>query len=65
MRAELEASFLANLNQNIRIVHRVCHTYFPRDAMEREDVFQGHHPHAAERAVIAKHRVDGGDCLCS
>ncbi len=40
MRRELEASFLANLNQNIRIVHRVCHTYFPRDAMEREDVFQ-------------------------
>jgi RNA polymerase sigma factor (sigma-70 family) len=40
MHAEPEASFLANLNQNIRIVHRVCHTYFPRDAMEREDVFQ-------------------------
>jgi RNA polymerase sigma factor (sigma-70 family) len=40
MHAEPETSFLANLNQNIRIVHRVCHTYFPRDAMEREDVFQ-------------------------
>ena len=40
MHAELETSFLANLNQDIRIVHRVCHTYFPRDAVEREDVFQ-------------------------
>src|SRR5260370_39861977 len=38
--AEAETSFLANLDQNIRIVHRVCHTYFPRDAVEREDVFQ-------------------------
>jgi hypothetical protein len=37
---EPETSFLANLDQNIRIVHRVCHTYFPRDAVEREDVFQ-------------------------
>ena len=40
MPAEPEISFLANLDQNIRIVHRVCHTYFPRDAEEREDVFQ-------------------------
>jgi len=40
MRAETETSFLVNLNQNIGIVHRVCHTYFPRDATEREDVFQ-------------------------
>jgi RNA polymerase sigma-70 factor (ECF subfamily) len=40
MHAEQETSFLANLNQDIRIVHRVCHTYFPRDAVEREDVFQ-------------------------
>jgi RNA polymerase sigma-70 factor (ECF subfamily) len=40
MNAEPETSFLANLNQDIRIVHRVCHTYFPRDAVEREDVFQ-------------------------
>jgi RNA polymerase sigma factor (sigma-70 family) len=40
MHAEPETSFLADLNQNIRIVHRVCHSYFPRDAMEREDVFQ-------------------------
>ena len=40
MPAEPETSFLANLDQNIRIVHRVCHTYFPRDAVEREDVFQ-------------------------
>src|SRR5258708_32201390 len=40
MHAEPETSFLANVNQNIRIVHRVCHTYFPRDAVEREDVFQ-------------------------
>ena len=40
MHAETETSFLANLNQNIGIVHQVCHTYFRRDAMEREDVFQ-------------------------
>jgi RNA polymerase sigma factor (sigma-70 family) len=40
MRAEPETSFVANLNQNIRIVHQVCHTYFPRDRLEREDVFQ-------------------------
>jgi RNA polymerase sigma-70 factor (ECF subfamily) len=40
MHAEPETSFLADVNQNIRIVHRVCHTYFPRDAMEREEVFQ-------------------------
>ena len=40
MHAETETSFLANLNQNIGIVHQVCHTYFRRDAVEREDVFQ-------------------------
>jgi RNA polymerase sigma factor (sigma-70 family) len=40
MQAEKETAFLADLNQNIGIVYRVCHTYFPRDAMEREDVFQ-------------------------
>ena len=40
MHAEPETSFLANLNQNIRIVHGVCHAYFSRDAAEREDVFQ-------------------------
>jgi RNA polymerase sigma factor (sigma-70 family) len=40
MQTETEISFLANLNQNIGIVHQVCHTYFRRDAMEREDVFQ-------------------------
>jgi len=40
MHAEPETTFLANLNQNIRIVHGVCHTYFPGDAVEREDVFQ-------------------------
>jgi RNA polymerase sigma-70 factor (ECF subfamily) len=40
MRAEWETSFLTDVNQNIRIVHRVCHTYFPRDDMEREEVFQ-------------------------
>jgi RNA polymerase sigma-70 factor (ECF subfamily) len=40
MHSEPETSFLADLNQNIRIVHRVCHTYFPGDAMERDDVFQ-------------------------
>ena len=40
MHGEPETSFLANLNRNIRIVHGVCHAYFPRDAAEREDVFQ-------------------------
>ena len=40
MHPEPETSFLANLNQNIRIVHGVCHAYFPRNAVEREDVFQ-------------------------
>ena len=40
MHAETETSFLANLNRNIGIVHRVCHTYFRRDAVEREDLFQ-------------------------
>jgi len=40
MKAERETSFLTDLNQNIRIVHRVCRTYFYRDAVEREDVFQ-------------------------
>ena len=40
MHAETETSFLANLNQNIGIVHQICHAYFRRDVMEREDVFQ-------------------------
>ena len=40
MSADWETAFLTDVNQNIRIVHRVCHTYFPRDAMEREEVFQ-------------------------
>ena len=40
MHAEPETTFLANLNQNVRIVHGVCHTYFSGDAVEREDVFQ-------------------------
>ena len=40
MHKEAETSFLENLNQNMGIVHQVCHTYFRRDAMEREDVFQ-------------------------
>lgn len=40
MHAESETSFLTDVNRNIRIVHRVCHTYFPLDALEREDVFQ-------------------------
>src|SRR5262244_580406 len=40
MKPEREASFLTDLNRNIRIVHRVCRTYFYRDAVEREDVFQ-------------------------
>ena len=40
MHAETETSFLTNLNQDIGIVHQVCHTYFRRDAVAREDVFQ-------------------------
>ena len=40
MHAETETSFLANLNRNIGIVHQVCHTYFRRDPVEREDLFQ-------------------------
>ena len=40
MRAEWETAFLTDVNRDIRIVHRVCHTYFPRDAVEREEVFQ-------------------------
>jgi RNA polymerase sigma-70 factor (ECF subfamily) len=40
MKAERETSFLMDLNRNIRIVHRVCRTYFYRNAVEREDVFQ-------------------------
>jgi RNA polymerase sigma factor (sigma-70 family) len=40
MYVETETSFLANLNRNIGIVHGVCHTYFRRDSVEREDVFQ-------------------------
>ena len=40
MHAETETSFLANVNRNIGIVHRICHTYFRRDAVAREDVFQ-------------------------
>ena len=40
MHAETETSFLIDLNQNIGIVHRVCHTYFPYDTAEREDLFQ-------------------------
>jgi RNA polymerase sigma-70 factor (ECF subfamily) len=40
MHAETETSFLANLNQNIGVVHQICHTYFRHDAVEREDVVQ-------------------------
>src|SRR5262245_34419077 len=40
MKPERESSFLTDLNRNIRIVHQVCRTYFYRDAVEREDVFQ-------------------------
>jgi len=40
MHAETKTSFLANLNQDIGIVHQICHTYFRHDAVEREDVFQ-------------------------
>ena len=40
MHAETEKAFLANLEPNLGIVHRVCRTYFPYDAAECEDVYQ-------------------------
>lgn len=40
MPTELETSFLTQVNQNIGIVHRVCHVYVPHDPVEREDAFQ-------------------------
>jgi RNA polymerase sigma factor (sigma-70 family) len=40
MPLDQESSFLAEVNPNIGIVHRICRAYFPRDAAEREDVFQ-------------------------
>jgi len=39
MKENPEDHFLIELNQNIRIVHRICHIYF-RDRDEREDMFQ-------------------------
>ena len=39
MHAETKTSFLANLNQDIGIIHQICHT-FRHDAVEREDVFE-------------------------
>ena len=38
--ADQEALFLTQLNQNIGIVHRVCHAYFAHSVSDREDVFQ-------------------------
>ena len=40
MHSDHEAQFLRDINENIGIVHRVCHTYFANNALEREDVFQ-------------------------
>jgi hypothetical protein len=40
MHADTETTLLANLNQTIGIVHWVCPTYFRRDAVEREHLFQ-------------------------
>lgn len=38
--ADPQSAFLEDVNQNIGIVHRVCHVYFSRNATERDDVFQ-------------------------
>jgi len=40
MHSDHEGQFLRDINENIGIVHRVCHTYFANNALEREDVFQ-------------------------
>jgi len=40
MHPDHEARFLRDINKNIGIVHRVCHTYFANNTLEREDVFQ-------------------------
>jgi RNA polymerase sigma-70 factor (ECF subfamily) len=40
MHSDHEARFLRDINKNIGIVHRVCHTYFANNALERDDVFQ-------------------------
>lgn len=40
MNEDLEDRFMADLNQNIGIVHRVCNIYFIYDREEREDLFQ-------------------------
>lgn len=40
MTSSRETSFLADVNPNLGIVHRICRVYFPEDPMGREDVFQ-------------------------
>ena len=40
MTSDSEALFLAELNRNLGIVHRMCHVYFPYEPLEREDLFQ-------------------------
>jgi RNA polymerase sigma factor (sigma-70 family) len=38
--SEIETAFLAELNANLGIVHRICRVYFPYEPLEREDVLQ-------------------------
>lgn len=40
MTSEQGASFLAQVNENLGIVRRVCRTYFPHETAEREEAFQ-------------------------
>jgi RNA polymerase sigma factor (sigma-70 family) len=40
MTSEQDISFLAQLNENLGIVRRVCRTYFPHEPAEREEAFQ-------------------------
>lgn len=35
-----KAAFLAELNPNLGIVHKICRVYFPYEPQEREDAFQ-------------------------
>jgi len=35
-----KTAFLAELNPNLGIVHKICRVYFPFEPQEREDVFQ-------------------------
>lgn len=40
MTAKQKAEFLAELNPNLGIVHKICRIYFPYELQEREDAFQ-------------------------